>query len=109
MKNEGNFYAVAKAILYEHIDMGPARTTDGQPLRELPLPKEIQQLNDPEYWKTMPAHPEYGNIYYPYHCHHEGVLFTVKDCNGNVAGEHMSFPDARALAKRLNEQEGERA
>lgn len=104
-----NFYSVAKATLEPHINMGPALDTHGQPLRELPLPKEIQQLRDPEYWKTIPAHPEYGNIYYPYHCYHEGVLFTVRDCNGNIAGEHMGFPDARALAKKLNNQEGRTA
>lgn len=90
---EGNFYAVAKAILFEHIDMG-------QPSPPIPLP---EHLDDPEYWRTMPAHPEYGNIYYPYHCHHEGILFTVKDCDGHVAGEHMRFPDARVLARKLNE------
>lgn len=104
---EGNFYAIAHAILEPHINMGPARTTDGQPLRELPLPKEIQQLREPEYWKSVPPHPEYGNIYYPWHCYHEGILFTVRDGSGNPygAGEHMGFPNARALAKKLNEGE----
>jgi len=101
---ENNFYAFAKDILYQHIDMGPPRTTSGEPLRELPLTKDQQQLKDPEYWKSMQPHPEYGNIYFPYHCTHEGwTTFRVENCEGHIAGEHLNFPTARALARKLNE------
>lgn len=101
---EGNFYTVAKAILYEHIDMGrpnqqgqPTGLPTLDPEPKLPVPR------DHDYWKNRVPHIVYGNIYYPYHCTKEG---TVEDCNGNVAGEHMRFPDAVKLARKLNDQEG---
>lgn len=107
---EGNLYAISKAILAQGLTMGeplpPARDFSGEPLRELPPTADQRAMRTPEYWKSIPPHEEYGNIYFPYHCHHEGWnTFTVMTFDGTVAGEHLNFPSARALARALNEGE----